>query len=574
MDDIQRLEDILQRIDGRGYKAYGDIRGRWQMANCLLHIDRVQGDPFAAPSQLRVQVPRAEAGFPDWCTSEPDRVVALCDYLTRAFEAAIRRVDPPRVGTGKGGLVAIETPGQEVLERTSVVLLDDCVEARFRLGLPAQGRRVMGRAAADLLLDDVPAIVNGSLYFEDLNAERLRGHVQGLLDQRAARAALAERELVAWVADGSLLPRRSGIDPRPMTGEVVPFRSPDSLAVELKLPYRGQVRGMGIPAGVTLIVGGGYHGKSTLLRAMELGVWDQLPGDGRELVVTRPDAVKIRAEDGRRVEAVDISPFIDNLPFGRDTASFRTDDASGSTSQAAAIMEALEVGAGALFMDEDTSATNFMIRDHRMQALGSKEGEPITPFIDRVRQLHDELGVSTVLVIGGSGDYFDVADTVIQMRQYLPEDATEQAREIATRFEGLRSREGGDHFGRVTPRSVDARSLDPSHGRRDVKLRADGVDGIRFGGEDIDLDAVEQLVATAQTRMVAEAMVWLKKNALDEGTTLADALDALDAALTEQGLDLLARGRDGSLALARRFEVAAAIDRLRGMRARTHTETS
>ncbi len=568
MNDIERLEGILRRIDGSSYRAYGDIRGRWQMANCALTVDRVQGDPFAAPSQLRVQVQLADAAFPDWCTANATRRVGLCDYLSRAFDAAIGHVNPRRSGTGKGGLVTIERPGQEVLERTSVVLRDDCVEARFALSLPAQGRRVMGRAAADLLLDDVPAIVNRSLYFEDLDADRLRRHLNTLEDQRAARDALGELGLVAFVADGSLLPRRSGIDPRPMPGEAVPFASPESLAVRLELPHAGRVRGMGIPTGVTLIVGGGYHGKSTLLKAVEMGVWDQLPGDGRELVVTRSDAVKIRAEDGRRVEGVDISPFIDNLPLSRNTRSFRTDDASGSTSQAAAIIEALEVGAGALLMDEDTSATNFMIRDHRMQALVAKEGEPITPFIDRVRQLYEELDVSTIVVVGGAGDYFDVADTVILMRSYLPEETTDKAKEIANRFAGLRTPEGAGPFGPPTARQIQPGSLDPSHGRRDVKLRADSVDGIRFGSEAIDLNAVEQLVSTAQTRMVAEAMVWLKGRALD-GNTLSQALDALDQALAAEGLDLLAGGRDGSLALARRFEVAAALNRLRGMRANT-----
>ena len=569
MNDIHRLEDLLHRIHNRPYPAYRDIGGSWQMANCTLHMDRIQGDPYAAPSRLRVTVPHDEAAFPAWCSDSPTRIVGLCDYLSRAFVAAIAAVNPARVGSGKSGIIAMEAPGQEILARTSVVWRADCVEARFRLGLPAQGRRVLGQEAAALLLDDVPAIVNRSLYFADLNGARLRRHLESLEDQQAARAALAQRDLVAFVADGAVLPRRSGVDPRPMSGVVVPFRAPDELAVQLDLPHAGPVRGMGIPVGVTLIVGGGYHGKSTLLRALELGVWDHLPGDGRELVVCRGDAVKIRAEDGRRVQAVDISPFIDNLPFGRDTRSFCTDDASGSTSQAAAIIEALEVGAGVLLLDEDTSATNFMIRDHRMQALVAKSGEPITPFIDRVQQLRAERGVSTVLVVGGAGDYFDVADTVILMRDYLPQDVTRAAKDIATRFAGQRTVEASGPFGPPTPRYVDPASLDPSVGRRQVKVRADGVDGLRFGGEAIDLDAVEQLVATAQTRLVAEAMLWLRANAFGPDVNLAKALDALDVALAQEGLDLLAGGRDGGLALARRFEVAAALNRLRGMSAKT-----
>lgn len=568
MNDVGRLETLLQRIDGRGYRAYRDIEGRWALDGCVLHVDRVQGDPFAAPSRLRVEVDAERAGFPAWTTSTEARRVALCDYLTRAFHAAIGQVSGPRRGSGKSGVIGIERPGQEVLARTSVVLTDAGVQARFVLGLPAQGRSVMGREAAALLLDDVPDIVEAALVFEALDADRLRRHQDAVEDQWHLRAALAPRGLVAFVGDGAVLPRRSGVDPRPMQGEVVAFEAPEALAVHIEVPHAGRVRGMGVPEGVTLIVGGGYHGKSTLLRAIELGVWDHPPGDGRERVVTRADTVKIRAEDGRRVESVDISPFIDNLPFGRDTRAFCTEDASGSTSQAAAIIEALEAGAGALLMDEDTSATNFMIRDHRMQALVAKEGEPITPFIDKVRQLHAERGVSTVLVVGGAGDYFDVADTVLLMRDYLPEDATERARAIARRFAGQRTSEGGERFGPAGARVPDPHSLDPSHGRRDVKLKADGVEGIRFGGLDIDLGAVEQLVSTAQTRMVAEALVWLKQHALGGEVTVAEALDRLDAALAAEGLDLLARGREGGLAAARRFEVAAALSRLRSLRCR------
>ena len=181
-----------------------------------------------------------------------------------------------------------------------------------------------------------------------------------------------------------LLPRRSGVDDRPLEGGgVVPFRSPESLRVVLQAPNAGSVPGMGVPVGVTLVVGGGFHGKSTLLRALEAGVYNHRPGDGRERVVSDPDTVKVRAEDGRAVAGVDISAFIDGLPLGQDTHHFTTPNASGSTSQAATIVEALESGAHALLVDEDTSATNFMLRDRRMQSLVPKDAEPITPFQPR-----------------------------------------------------------------------------------------------------------------------------------------------------------------------------------------------
>ena len=198
----------------------------------------------------------------------------------------------------------------------------------------------------------------------------------------------------------------------------------------MTLPNNGEITGMGIRKGVTLIVGGGYHGKSTLLNALEYGIYNHIPDDGREFVVTNADAVKIRAEDGRSIQSLNIDPFISNLPFDQDTTEFSTANASGSTSQAANILEALEVGASTLLLDEDTLATNFMIRDIRMKTLIAKEKEPITPFVEHVRSLYEEKGISTVIVMGGSGDYFSLADVVIGMIEYSPHDLTSQAHQI------------------------------------------------------------------------------------------------------------------------------------------------
>lgn len=566
MRSADRLRTELHRLDGQGYKSYKDIKGAYAVGDFLLFIDYVQGDPYAAPSQVRVEIPVAVAGFPDWSRSNPVRCVALADFLARAFHVAIGKKGKPDRGSGNSGLITIEAPAQEVLERTAVIIHDDRIEVRFRVGLPAHGRRILGRQAAELLLDDVPAIVEASLRFAVLDAQVLRAHVESVEDQRVLRDALGTRGLVAFIGDGSRLPRRSGVDPRPLEGRVVPFESAPSFAVEVELPNRGVVRGLGVPEGVTLIVGGGYHGKSTVLKAIELGIYDHVPGDGRELVAARPDAVKIRAEDGRRVEHVDISPFIKNLPFGSDTTRFSSDDASGSTSQATNIMEALEVGAGVLLMDEDTSATNFMIRDHRMQALVAKDKEPITPYIDNVRQLYDEKGVSSVIVVGGAGDYFDVADTVIMMDEYRPRDVTAEAKAIAARYAQLRRKEGGEAFGAAPSRFPLPGSIDPSRGKRPVKIDVHDRRAIRFGVWDIDLAALEQLVETSQTRTIGRALHLLKERYLDGGVTLADALDRLEGDVNREGLDVLAEGRDGGLARVRRFEVAAALNRLRSLK--------
>ena len=569
MSTVERLRQILLRIDGRGYKAYKDLAGRYDYSGFVLFIDHVQGDPFAAPTRARVRVPQRVAGFPPSLFATRPRAIALADYLARAVDRAIRRHVRGNRGTGKSGLMGIDAGGQEVLERTAVRVTPEYVEAVLVMGLPAAGRTVLGRQALEMLTGELPQVVAAGLFYRNLDRAAAERHVAVVEDQESLREQLPEHNLVAFLADGSLLPRESGVSERPLTqGRVVPLKSPETLRVTLLTPNRGAVTGLGIPEGVTLIVGGGYHGKSTLLRALERCVYPHIPGDGREYVVTIPSAVKIRAEDGRRVERVNISPFINNLPFGTSTTDFCTDDASGSTSQAANIMEALEVGAKLLLVDEDTSATNFMIRDARMQALVAKEKEPITPFLDKVRQLYTDLGVSTVLVMGGSGDYFDAANTVILMDEYRPRDVTAEAKRIASTYVSQRKEEGGAHFGQWSPRRPRPESFDPRRGRKAVKIDAHGVDTIVFGRTTIDLHHVEQLVDPSQTRAIGDALLYLAERYLDGQRTLAEVVAAVERDLDRHGLQVLAPFSRGvpDYARPRRFEIAAALNRLRTLR--------
>ncbi len=566
MKTERELGSDLTRIDGKGYRAYKDIQGEYEMDGYRLSIDHVQGDPFAAPSRVRVFVDMESAAFPDDTYNTLSREIALRDLLTRHFSKNARGVGGKNRGMGKSGLISMDTPGQEVLERTSILVNGSTIEARFLMGLPAFGRRIAGRQAADMFFNDLPGIVKASLFFEKLDKKAIYEHVLLCEDSDHIRSMLREKGLIAFVANGSILPRRSGIDDRPMEGEdVVPFRSPPDLEVTLNTPNRGEVSGMGIPQGVTLIVGGGYHGKSTLLSALEVGIYNHVIGDGRELVITDPSAVKIRAEDGRRVENVDISAFISDLPLGKDTGSFSTEDASGSTSQAANIIETLEAGAGALLIDEDTSATNFMIRDHRMQELVTKDKEPITPFIDRVKQLHEELSVSTVLVIGGSGDYFDVADLVICMEGYIPVNRTSKAREIADKHRTERVAEGKGTIAPITPRIPISSSFDPSRGRRDVKIAARDISTISFGNETIDLSRIEQIVHRSQTKAIGDA-IHAASMMMDGKRTLKEVLDRLDDRLDEAGLDGLGGPPVGDRAYFRSLELACAINRLRTLK--------
>lgn len=562
------LASILRRIDHRGYKAYQDIRGQYKFPGFDLYVDHVQADPFAPPSRFRVRVPQSVARFPAWALSTPTRRVALGDFLSRRFSSLAGLASAASQGRDR---IHMARPGQEILARNSVLVDENAVEARFTVGLPAAGRTILGGAAEDLICRALPRLVQEALLFASMSAVEtaaLRQHLMAAEDADALRNALDDLGIVAFLANGAILPRRSGVDERPLDrGNVVPFESPPSLELEVTLPNRGTVRGMGVPRGVTLIVGGGYHGKSTLLRAIERGVYNHIPGDGRELVVTSSFAVKIRAEDGRAVTEDDISFFIADLPFGADTRRFSTENASGSTSQAANIVEAVEIGAKVLLLDEDTSATNFMIRDRRMQALVTKDKEPITPFIDRVRSLAED-GISTVLVLGGSGDYLDVADTVIMMDEYKPVDVTGRAREVAARFPTGRAFEGGAAHLRVAGRVPVSLGFARAGDRRSTKTKARGTDAIMLGREEIDLRNVEQVVDPGQTRFIADALRYLETHLLDGRSTVAELIGRLEQEVASRGMDVVAPFIHGDYSLARPIEIAAALNRLRTIQMR------
>ena len=578
MKSKEELNRILRRIDNRGYKAYKDIKGVYDFGDYTLLIDHVQGDPYAAPSRIRILVPQSVSNIPGDLITTKVRRIAVEDYLTREFHRAITDIVKGNRGIGKSGFIGIDCGGQEVLERSSMFVDSKCVEARFFIGLPARGRTILGREARDMFFEEVPEIVKRSLLYKNLEPERLKRHVYVVEDQNYIRDRLKQRGLTAFAANDSVLPRRSGIDDRPMMtkksgrdsgeGIVIPFKSPESMEVEFDTPNRGLVKGIGIQEGVTLIIGGGFHGKTTFLNALERGVYNHIPGDGRDYVVTIHDAVKIRAEDGRSVVNSDISQFIRNLPFGKDTERFKTDNASGSTSQAANIVESLEMGAKLLLIDEDTSATNFMIRDERMQDLVAKEKEPITPFIDKIRQLYQDYGVSTILVIGGAGDYLDVADKVIMMDEYRPMDMTDKARKVVSTHVSKRKMEGGEHFGKIRERIVLHESFDPSRGKRDVKIDAKGLKNILYGRTSIDLIAVEQLVDISQTRAIGDIIHYFSEKYSGKDITLREGLTAVIKDIDEKGIDILSPFKLGSYALPRIYEVASAINRMRTLKIR------
>ncbi len=565
MSSAEALRELLHRIDGRSYGFYKDLRREsYQIGPWELCFDHVQGDPFAAPTRVHLQLPADYIRLPDWAQENVDARRASADYLQRGVRRELLGV-PRRGGSGKSGLLEIARPGQEVLERTgSRVGSGGAVDLRVTVGLPAAGRRIRGRQASELLLEVLPQALDRVV--RGIDEDELRRWVQTVEDQVALRSQLERSGLVAFLAAASVLPRRSGADDRPLR-DALKLEVPEALRSELVAPHVGRLEGLGIPAGVTLIVGGGYHGKSTLLQALALGVYDHIPGDGREACVTCADAVTIRAEDGRAVRSVDLTPFIRDLPLGRQTERFDSEDASGSTSQAAAIVEALEAGASALLIDEDTAATNFMIRDARMRRLVPREKEPITPYLERVRQLWEERGVSSVLVVGGAGDYLDVADRVIQMDSYEPFDVTERARAVALELPlGEAAARVPGPWSPAAPRIPDARSFDPSRGRRAERVRSVKTRTIEFGREEIDVSLLSQLVDPGQCRAIGDILLLLSRTLCDGKKSVSELLDAIDAQIDARGLERVAERGFGDRARPRRYEIAAALNRMRSLR--------
>ena len=564
MKSRQELEQLLFSINGQGYGAYKSIKGEYNFGKYILSIDHVQVDPYAPPSKVRIIMNRKVTGIPDELLDSKSKIIAVSDFLTREFYKKAEIYSQKINATGGSGMIVIDRCGQEMLERTSVLIKDNRVEVRFEIGLPAAGRRVLGKEANRIFSQTLVKIVDAALLYENIDHNELKNQISLMIDQEYIREELKRRNLVAFVANGSVLPRESGVSDKPLR-DGIPFKSPKSFEIDMNLPSGKHISGMGIEKGITLIVGGGYHGKSTLLKALERGVYNHISGDGREMVITCSDAVKIRAEDGRNVEKVNISAFINNLPGNKDTHLFSTENASGSTSQAANVMEALESGTSLILIDEDTSATNFMICDGRMQKLIAREKEPITPFIDKVKSLYKDLGVSTILIVGGCGDYFDVADRVIMMDEYIPKDVTDKAKEIASTDGYKREFLSDNVFGKVTHRVPLKKGFSLS-GKED-RLKAKGKYAILYGWNNIDISGLEQLVDESQTNCIAVMIGFLKNKVIDEKKTIEQSLDQMYRHIDKSGLDSISpyTGHPGNLAMPRKQEVFAAISRYRGL---------
>lgn len=569
MKRSEDLQETLRRIDHKGYPAYKDTAGAYQFGSYVLSIDHVQGDPFASPSKISIHIDGAKAGFPSEMYREQYTRIALADALLRRFGREILQYSHKAKGSGKSGLLSVSQPGQEILERSACEIdsKDGSLTVRLEIGFPANGRTINAGELQKILFRFLPECVQQSLFYKNSDKKHLAGVKELAEDQYYIREQLKERNLVAFIANGSVLPRESGISDRPMK-QAVRFQSPESMEIRLELPNAGTVKGMGIPNGVTLIVGGGYHGKSTLLKALERGVYDHISGDGREYVITDDTAVKIRAEDGRSIKHTDISMFINDLPNGKDTKAFQTEDASGSTSQAANVIEAMEAGACLFLIDEDTSATNFMIRDELMARVVRQDMEPITPFIDRVEELYQTYGISTILVAGSCGSYFYKADHVIQMFQYEPSEITERAKQEAARFADL-SKEKATVRASEPPEFCRRVASDKKTMQNDrVKVKGMGKDAVSIDRDTIELRYVEQLVDSEQTMALGYMVKYAKQRLFDGKKQLGETADLLEKMVAEKGIGAVCEGRylPCNLAVPRKQEIYACLNRCRTLR--------
>ena len=509
------LKNKLESIHRKSYPAYKSLRGSYTFGDFVLSIDHVQGDPFAAPSSLHVELPLKKAGFPEKYLEKRHTKTALEDLILRSFSKALDQYSFKAKGSGKSGLISTSRPGPEIMRRTAVEFNNIALLVRFEVGFPANGRTINAQELEKILLEFLPQIVKTCLFYWSWEKKKIQACYELAENQQRIREVLEERKLVAFCANGSILPRKSGVSSQPLK-DAIEFQSPESMEISIDLPFGNSIRGMGIPEGVTLIIGGGYHGKSTLLQALEQGVYNHVKGDGREYVITRADALKLRAEDGRAVSHLDLSLFIHDLPNGKDTHCFSTEDASGSTSQAAGVLEGMEAETSCFLIDEDTSATNFLVRDAFMQRVVSGDQEPITPFIARVRDLYEKVGISTILVAGSSGAFFHVADTIIQMDAYRPKDVKMSVEALLPEYPPADLCSNAEPFTLPTEKRmfVMERKI-KRHGRGEreerIKTKVMGTDGFSIEHNIVDLRCVEQLIDAEQTAALAAILKHIVK---------------------------------------------------------------
>jgi predicted ABC-class ATPase len=562
MKDKQEFFQLLTAMDGKDFAEYRAIIGDFDFSRYIVKINRVPEDSELRTILFVVRVPQSIASFPPHLFNTPIRRTALEDLLTRKVAATCEQIatfDDEGIARRR---IGISAPGQKILPRSSMVVSEDYIEARLNIELPSRRGRVLGASAQQIFFEDLPRLVDASLIYCNLDENEVERFADNMEDADQIRQALPTRGLVSFIGQGCRVERAIRSD-RP-AADAAAFDIADELQIELEVPNRGAVRGLGIPAGVTVILGDDYSGRIALARAIAAGIYNHIPGDGRELVITMPDAVYIAAEPGRSVQRVDVSPFVG---VAGTSKTYTSDCADSAASQAASTVEMLEIGARALIFDESDSAAGFLGRDTRFADIFKDTGGLGRSLASRARQLADELGVS-IIVAGSSSaaDFVPVADLVLRVASNRITDATREARQLQI-SPPISEGTAADLTKTVEKaRWVVPGSIDASHGRHDAVLAALAIDRLQFGRSTIELPGSAQLADIHQTSTIALVLHYGKQRYLDEGRPIREILDLVDRDLSSEGLECLSREQRGDLARPRRYEIAAALNRLRTLR--------
>ena len=563
MKNKDELYSKIDQINQQDAKQLQQLIGDYDFSRYVLKISRIDEPAETQHSLLVVSVPHFIAGFPLKLIETPVGRTALEDLLTRKVAEEIDKISAYDEDGISRRRLHITRPGQKILPRSSLVVTEEYVEARIYVRLPLRDGRILGGDMKTLFFEILPRVVNAALIFCNLDEDEITAAVNLMNDADHVRHLLATRGWVSFVADHARLSRVGDSD-QPDLERAIPLVVDEALARNVDVPHAGALRGFGVPAGLTLILGDAYSGRAELMHAIGDGIYNHVAGDGREMVITVPDAVYVKAEPGRSVQRVDISAFV--RPTGANPAAFTNIHADACAAQAASTIEALEVGARALLFEESDSAVEFLTRDARLGDLMPEADRTITPLSVLARRIVDQLGVS--LVIAGSStitDFIPVADTILRIANYKVSDVTQQAKALVA--PPATAPAGADVSALIAKkRSVVPSSIDPSAGRSELRIETEGMYQLHFGRNTIDLHGVVQLADEDQTRTIGRILYYAKTHYMDETHPISELLDSVDQDLSTEGLETLTRVLQGDLARPRRFEIAAALNRLPSLR--------
>lgn len=565
MRDKKEFYSVLMDFDGKPANEASGLIGDFDFSRYVLKINQIKDAESGGMSLVMVRVPQTISAFPPHLFNSPVRRTAVEDYLTRQIVLCIKELEPYSDGGAARPRLAIAEPGQKILPRTAVLVTEEFVEARVYVRIPTREGLLSASAIRDLFFTELPAVVNNSLIFCNLEEDELESSVDLMEDADQIRQMLSTRGLVSFVAEGSQLARMAYTDEPDIEADQL-ITMPESLVTTIDVPNAGVLRGLGVPAGITVVLGDDYSGRPEFSRALAAGIYNHVQGDGRELVVTVPDAVYVAAEPGRSVQRVDISAFVKG-EGAEELTQFSTDEADACTAQAVTLVETLEMGARVLILDELDSASSFLSIDARVEGLLESKGARIQTLASRARQLVDELGVS--MVISGSNavtEFIPHADTVLLVDDFHVRDITQEARELGV--EALVCDRDPADFSTLVQhnRWVVPSSIDPSMGPHDAFINTPEADLLQFGDRLIDLSGIIQVAEESQVETIGLIMYYAKLRYMDEGRPLREILDLVDRDLSTEGLECLTRDLRGNLARPRRYEIAAALNRLESLR--------